>query len=117
MDTLHIRTSATFGRPRDVRGIPTASRVESFSIVEGVVNDPYEPAAGADVDELIAAFQAERSCKVSYPGAACGGVRLFEVFEPAYATPELAQAAADDLLARLVGHTLGRSTAHRRAQE
>jgi len=111
MDTLHLRVSASFGPIKNVRGIPTAERSEVFTIAEGVVNDPYEPRPDDDdtVDDLLAAFEAEHGCKVSYPAAGnCGGVREFEIFEPTYPDADAARNAASTLLDRLTDYAQGR---------
>lgn len=119
---LNIKVRTYYGVPYDVDNVPTRHSTYRDEHVPkiNVINDPFGDAV-IDItrhapslytfDDLVADFQDEYGCKVSY-SETDGNVREIDVFEPSWVDPIEAADVAGDLTQRVLdfmyGHPTGR---------
>lgn len=123
MEGFIIRITAYHGDPKPIGKVYARSGVSHDTIVpvDDVVNDPnndvvlnknyLSATSDYDIDALIADFQEEYGCKVSYaePLPRGEGMQVFEydIFEPSWPEQQEAEDVIDDLTRRLVNWVNG----------
>lgn len=123
MEGFVIRVTAYHGDPKPIGKVYARSGISHDTVVplEDVINDPNNDVildrscasqtSDYDIDALIADFQDEYGCKVSYPEVEARGEGLqvfeYDIFEPSWPDQEEAEDVIDDLTRRLVDWVSG----------